>query len=93
MFKMKEMRVNRNATFKLGNLELIQDFMYKTKKNFSVTLNVIIEQWDEFSIAIEKARRDQETQKGLEHFDQLQKAKELAAIETKKKPIKRVRKR
>ncbi len=91
MRKLCEMRVNRNATFKLGNLETIHAFMYKTRKNFSATLNIIIEQWDDFSCELEKSKREEkqklETQTRTKHFDQIKKAKNLAA-EVKKKQLK-----
>jgi len=44
----------KNVSFKAANIEIIQGFQHKTRKNFSQTLNIIIEQWDKFSIEIQK---------------------------------------
>jgi len=68
------MMVSKTTTFKSENLEIVQGFMYKTKKNFSVTMNIIIEQWDEFSVAMMKLKEEQETKKGLDHIDEIKKA-------------------
>lgn len=58
--------------------------MNKTKKGFSGTLNIIIQQWDEFSITIMRLQQDQETQKGIDHFDKIDKAKPIKRVKTDK---------
>jgi len=59
---MKEMCVGKNVGLKLRNVLLIQQYMNKTKRNFSKTLNIIIEEWDHFSLELEKLRRQAEFQ-------------------------------
>lgn len=77
-----EQSFSKNITLKAGNIEVITGFMNKTKKNFSATVNIIIEEWDTFSILMMKLKEEQETKNGLDHIGEMKKAT----------PIKRVKK-
>ena len=59
---MKKMnpRIGKNVTLTLQNLENIMLYQNKTRKNFSQTLNVMLDQWDEYSLVIQKAQEKQE---------------------------------
>lgn len=70
----KEICFGKNVSLKAGNIQVIQGFQHKTKKNFSATLNIIVEQWDKFSIIIAKYQREHETKQELKKFDQMKKA-------------------
>ncbi len=65
--KMKNQKFSKNITLKGENIETIQDFQYKTHKNFSATINIIVEEWDKYSIIVKKILIEKE-------------AKELEAI-------------
>lgn len=54
----KEICFGKNVSLKAGNIQVIQGFQHKTQKNFSATLNIIIEQWDKMSVQIAKYERD-----------------------------------
>ncbi len=69
--KMREQKFSKNVTLKGKNIDNITDYMYKTRKNFSATLNIIIEQWDMYSIQIEKLKIQSEANQ----IEQLAKAK------------------
>ncbi|MCP4555946.1 MAG: hypothetical protein GY836_11030 [Herbaspirillum sp.] len=71
--KMREQKFSKNVTLKGKNIDNITDYMYKTRKNFSATLNIIIEQWDMYSIQIEKLKIQSEANQ----IEQLAKAKVL----------------
>lgn len=104
----REPSFGKNVSLKASTIETISGFMNKTKKNFSETLNIIIRQWDEFSVMIMKMQQDQDSQKNLKHFDEIKKAKAIDQVKgkvridpspekekvkiIKKKPIKRVKK-
>lgn len=38
-------KVSKNITLTLGNVEIIMQMMDKTKRNFSFTVNYILEDW------------------------------------------------
>ena len=80
---MRQPSFGKNVSLKADNIETITGFMNKTRKQFSATLNIIIEQWDEFSVAMQKLQDEAETQERTDHFNKIQKAK----------PIKRVKKK
>lgn len=63
---MKDVHVGKNVGLKLQNLVLVQQYMFKTRRNFSKTLNIIIEEWDKFSIDIEKLKRQMEVNSEIE---------------------------
>lgn len=85
-----EQSFSKNITLKVGNIEVITGFMNKTKKNFSATVNIIVEEWDRFSIMMMKLKEEQETKKGMDHIGEIQKAKDFSII--CKPEIKRVKK-
>lgn len=60
--------ISKNVTLKLQNLETIMFFQNKTRKNFSKTLNVIIEQWDEYSIMVQKVQEQRELDKEVKNL-------------------------
>ena len=60
---MKDVHVGKNVGFKLQNLLLVQQYMNKTKRSFSKTLNIILEEWDRFSLEIEKMKHAIENEK------------------------------
>ena len=66
---MKDIHVGKNVGLKLQNLVLVQQYMFKTKRNFSKTLNIIIEEWDKFSIEIERLKRETDLKK-LDEFNE-----------------------
>ena len=55
----KANKYSKNVTLKGRNIECIEAFMHKTRKNFSATLNIIIEQWDTLTLEIIKQQRTQ----------------------------------
>lgn len=61
--KMKDQKFSKNITLKGKNIENITEYMYKTRKNFSATVNIIIEEWDEYSILIQNLKIEQEAKK------------------------------
>ena len=84
----KEICFGKNVSLKIKNIEVVQGFMHKTRRNFSQTMNIIIEQWDNYSVALQKLQEEQDVQQKLEdikHAEVIEKPK------TKKK-IKKVRK-
>jgi len=73
--KMRSMKFSKNVTLQGQNIELVQQYMYKTRKNFSATLNIIIGEWDKFSIQIEAIKRAQQEQQDINILKQAAKAK------------------
>lgn len=59
------MIVGKNVSLKIENLEVVIGYTNKTRKNFSQTLNIIIEEWDKYSLLIQKIK-DQEYLKNLQ---------------------------
>lgn len=53
-------KVGKNVTLTLQNLENIMLYQHKTRKNFSQTLNIMLGEWDKFSIMIQKMQREQD---------------------------------
>jgi hypothetical protein len=49
-------KVGKNITLKLSNLGVIAQYQNRTKKNFSQTLNIIIEEWDKYSLEVQKLK-------------------------------------
>jgi len=90
----KEICFGKNVSLKIKNIEIVQGFMHKTRRNFSQTVNIIIEQWDGYSLAMQKIQEDLSVQQKL---DEIKKAEVIdpvkeKAAHAKKKPIKKVRK-
>ena len=52
-----------SVSLKRETIEIINGFMNKTRANFSQTLNIIVEQWDEFSIELQKYQENQKRKK------------------------------
>ena len=50
-------RFGRNVTLSMDAIEVIQGYMHRTQMNFSQTTDVIVKQWDRFSLAFEKAQK------------------------------------
>jgi hypothetical protein len=69
------MIVGKNVSLKLSNLTLIQDYMNKTRKGFSKTLNIMLKEWDKYSLQIQELERRQEEVRKKELFAQMKKAK------------------
>ena len=61
---MREQKYSRNITLKARNIETIEGYMNKSRRNFSQTINIIIEQWDRFSIEMLRMQRTEKV-KGL----------------------------
>jgi len=72
--RMREMKFSKNVTLKGQNIQTIQEYMFKTRKNFSATLNIIIEQWDKLSLQLIEIER---AQKLKEEMDNIKNAKVL----------------
>ena len=51
-------------------IAIINGYMHKTRRNFSQTLNIIVQEWDNFSIAIEKYKRKQEAETFTKDYKQ-----------------------
>jgi len=73
----KSMVVGKNVTLKIENIYTIQNYQYKTRRNFSQTLNIIVEEWDKFSIMIDEIKA---RQKQKDHFDYLDKIRNAEVI-------------
>lgn len=79
----REPSFGKNVSLKAGTIEIISGFMNKTKKNFSETLNIIVRQWDEFSVMFMKMKQDSEIQKEIGHFDEIKEAKAIDVVKEK----------
>ena len=71
---MKDIHVGKNCGFKMQNMILVQQYMHKTKRSFSKTLNIILEEWDRYSLEIAKLKRQAENQKMDEYAADIKKA-------------------
>lgn len=65
----------KQVSLKASNIDIINGFMNKTKTTFSGTLNIIVEQWDKFSIIIMQYEKNKETKKELNKLDEMKEAK------------------
>jgi len=65
-----ETYVGKNVSLKLKNLGVVAGYQNKTRRNFSRTLNIIIEEWDKFSLELQKLKEKQ-------HLDNVRNAKVL----------------
>lgn len=72
---MRETYFGKNISMKQTNFLIVQGYMNKTRKNFSQTVNKIIEEWDKFSIMIEKYKRQQLKDQTTEYGNDLKSAK------------------
>jgi len=63
-------RFGRNVTLSMDAIEVIQGYMHRTQMNFSQTTDVIVKQWDRFSLAMEKAQK-------IKEIEELKQAKVL----------------
>ena len=73
--KKKGMRVGKNVTLEIDNIHTVMNYTYKTRRNFSQTLNIIIEEWDKFSILIEKLKQKQKQEQDFKYLDELKNGK------------------
>ena len=53
----------KNISFKARNINTIQNYMVKTSKNFSQTVNMIIEEWDKYGFIMRQFQKQQELEK------------------------------
>ena len=72
---MKEISVGKNVGLKMSNLRTIQEYQLKTRKGFSKTLNIIIEEWDKITIEFAKIKYKEEDQKLNSKIEDYKKAK------------------
>ena len=72
--KKGSMAVGKNVSLNLETLAIVQGYMNKTKLTFSATLNLIIKDWDEISIQLQKVKDQQTLKKNLEYLDELKQA-------------------
>lgn len=49
--------------------------MQKTRRGFSKTLNIMLQEWDEYSLQIQKLKEKEHMAKVNAHFDKMSKAK------------------
>jgi hypothetical protein len=52
----KELSLGKNVSLLQSNIYLVQDYMQKTKRGFSKTLNIMLQEWDKYSLEIQKLR-------------------------------------
>ena len=57
------MALGKNVSMTPVTIDIVRQYMNKTKQNFSATLNQIIMEWDNFSIELEKFKREQHRKK------------------------------
>ena len=75
----REFFVGKNVTLSLKNVEIIRGYMNKTRRNFSKTLNIIIQQWDSISLEIMKIQE----KKGIDNVLKAKVIKEDLSHESK----------
>ena len=74
----KEMSLSKNISFRARNVQLVINHMNKTKRNFSQTLNIILDEWDKFSLIIQKWNEQQ-------HIDNIKQAKIINPMDERSK--------
>ena len=47
----------KNCSFDIKTLEIVNNYMNRTKKSFSFTLNQIIKEWDKITLEMERIAR------------------------------------
>lgn len=52
----KELSLGKNVSLLQSNIYLVQDYMQKTKRGFSKTLNIMLQEWDKYSLEVQKLR-------------------------------------
>lgn len=67
----QELSLGKNVSLLQSNIYLIQEYMLKTRKGFSKTLNVILKEWDKYSIEIQKLRDREEEERVSQRFAQM----------------------
>lgn len=50
--KRKDIRVSKNVTLTMESIEIVLGYSNRTKKNFSKTLDIIVKEWDNISLAL-----------------------------------------
>lgn len=68
------MNFSKNVSFKSNVINLISRYMHETKKNFSITLNIMVEEWEKYKNIIEEI-----------HIEQMKKAKVIKPMDEKSK--------
>ena len=53
----------KNISFKARNINTIQNYMVKTSKNFSQTVNIIIVDWEKYGFIMRQFKKQQELEK------------------------------
>ena len=71
---MKEKTFGISLSLTQATIDAVNGYMNKTRQNFSKTLNIIVKEWDEFSIALEKYKRAQLEQQTTTHLNNIKKA-------------------
>jgi hypothetical protein len=72
---MKELSLGKNVSLLQSNIYLVQEYMSKTRVGFSKTLNIILKEWDKYSLEIQKLREREEEDRIKARFDQMKGAK------------------
>lgn len=65
----------KNVTLTLEAIEVVNGYMNRTRKNFSQTLDIIVKEWDNISVQLEKVRKEKELKQNLQYLDDISKAK------------------
>jgi hypothetical protein len=71
----KEQHYSKNVTLSIDAIEVINGYCNRTKQNFSKTLDIIVKEWDNVSVQLERIKRDKEIKENLTYLDQLKNTK------------------
>jgi len=71
----KNTHYGKNVTLTMENIQLITNHMRRTRRNFSQTLNIMLQEWDGVTLQIMKMKREQETKRDLNYLEAVSKAK------------------
>jgi len=56
----ESIKVSKNVTFKMENIDVIEQVMASSRKNFSQSLNIIIDSWARMRSEMTRARIEQQ---------------------------------
>jgi len=79
------MSVGKNCSFKAKNFNIVVNYMNKTKRSFSETINIILEEWNKYGIVMRQYQKQEE-------LKQMEAAKTINPMDDRSKmDVKRVK--
>ena len=77
----------KSVSLSMQNIDIIEGYQKKTRKNFSQTLNIVLQEWDKFSIMIMRLKQQQQVE-NMKKAEIINPMEDKSKIEMKKGKVK-----